>query len=172
MTDNEEWIADKDASDWAASRYRLSGGAAQAAVGKAIASKEVRWSRRVKAEGVGLFGVAPGQRVMGRTTTGFHALFTDDLRWNFADLRWWFDRKFGEPKAKTKRNPRKPKPPQVELNAALLDYAKKQDRKLKQKHDQDGKEILVALGATTRQIPKAYRALPAEYRYGKGNPGK
>jgi hypothetical protein len=38
--------------------------------------------------------------------------------------------------------------------------------------DAEARALLVGQGATTRQIPPAFRALPEEYRYGKGNPGK
>jgi len=158
----DDWIARADAVALAVDRG-LSTGAAEKCVAEAVASKEVRWSRRVSDPAARQLLGPVGHRVIGRALSVAAALWTDDERLEANDLRWWLDRKLGAPRPAAK-------PAQEELNRALLEYASAQGRRLKQ--GLEGDALLLGLGATTRQIKEAYRALPPEFRFTRGNPGK
>jgi hypothetical protein len=166
--------------------HGLSVGAAQKALRQAGASGEVRTT------GIGLMGnrcdlmpadwlncqidfdtgvfdefggvldrVAPGKTVevaLGKTV---------QVTMNAADLRAWLARHY-KPVARQ----RAAKPDQAVLDQALLTYARSQGKRLKQKYDAAGRNILRELGATSRQITDAYQSLPGEFRFGRGNPGK
>jgi hypothetical protein len=66
-----------------------------------------------------------------------------------------------------KRRLIKSKPDQEALNRALRDFATERGRRLKQS-DTEALSLLKGMGATTRQIPPAFRELPLELRFGVG----
>jgi hypothetical protein len=82
------------------------------------------------------------------------------------------ERQLGKPPAQKapKRKPRD-KPTQPKLDKALLNFAKAGGEKLKQ-HDVEARAMLEKIGATSRQITKAFQTLPKEYRHFRGKPAK
>lgn len=151
--DNADWISRDAAIQWLIDEYDMSDGAAQAQLNTAIGSGNVRR--------IGWFAnfAEPMPITRDDLVTAF---LLRDQRLSFADLRWQIE------KQSPKRTPRaKAKPQQETLNQALLKYAKRIGRKLKQ-NDAEARAMLTGRGATTRQVTAAFRELPEEYRFGVG----
>jgi hypothetical protein len=181
-----EWLPLLDAVALAAADHGLSVGAAQKALRQAGASGEVRTT------GIGLmgnrcdltpadwcncqidfnagvfdeFGGLLDKTVLGKTVQVALGK-TVQVTVSAADLRPWLARHY-----KPAAAPRTLPIDQATLNDALLTHARSQGKRLKQKYDTAGRNILWEIGATTRQITIAYRNLPEEFRFGRGNPGK
>jgi hypothetical protein len=158
--DDTEWISPEAAAEWLVREHGLSVGAAKHAVRDAIRSDNVQMTARL--------GNLPDPQPISADEVlkfGAVAFLAQDVRVNLADLRWQIGQQLGKPAAPPK--PKAPKPSQEQVYRALLDFAKANDVRLKQS-DPEAKALLTAMGATTRQIPKAFGKLPARYRYGKG----
>jgi hypothetical protein len=164
MDDDTDWISRKDAIGWLVRGYELSVGAAEAALKAALSSGNVRTTA--------CFGDFEAIQVPADDFRRFPiAYFLRDQRINFDDLRWQVQRQApalpAPPVAATAKVMAKPE--QEVLNRALRELAEQRGEKLKQ-GDQEGDALLEKLGARTRQIQKAYQALPEEYRYFRGKP--
>jgi len=159
MTDPDTEISWEEAAEWVAREYGLSVGAAEAERAAAVASDKVRISACMPRVIPGRTRVAAAD--LGTFPTGF---LLREVRLNFDDLKYQIRQQIGRP-------PSGPKPQQQELDQALLQFAENADCKLKQ-DDAAARAMLKGLGATTRQIPIAFRNLPEKYRFIQGSPGK
>jgi hypothetical protein len=107
----QEWIAQLDAYKWAAQKWALSEGAAEAAVRAAITSNNVHLLRHVDSEWADLMdgkikiGLAKDFRTVADVLFTGHQ---QELR--FADLQWQLRQQLGEPPAERPQRGRSPKP--------------------------------------------------------------
>ena len=157
---DEEAFSEREAFDWVRREYRLSMGAAQAALKAAVDSGNVRLFDQVTTVS------ADGQVKRNPATISdlVTERFVHDLRINADDLRWQVEQQLGRP-----RSQRRQKPNQQELNRVLVDLARERGSKLKQ-GDGDARALLIGRGATVRQVNEAFRSLPEEYKYTRGKP--
>jgi hypothetical protein len=162
-----EWCSYDAAVGWLRRAYGLSEGAALNQADEAIASGNVqrrgRWIHQLRKQfGQDFVPIPPSPAFVDM-------FFIDNIELNFADFCAQIQRQIGSPRHRATN--RKAKPPQQELDKALLDLAKKRGKPVKQ-GDVEACKKLIDLGARSRQILKAFRNLPEQYRHGPGNPGK
>ena len=174
MDDEVGWITEDAAIEWVSVAYGIPRDVAHVEAAKAVRTGLIRYRDKIAEKRDGrLVPIPPRLSLLGanlyfvpRLHCIVHApLLKEDT------FKWVIRRQLGEPPAlKAPSRTRKP-PKQDALDKALFGFAKQQGRKLKQS-DAAARAVLVELGATTRQISKAYRSLPAEYTYRRGSPGK
>ncbi len=177
--DDADWISREDATVWLRHEYQLSEGAAQAALQTALDSNNVR-CRELYGQNDWISGSATDLRDLRRNPIALIKLIASVPRHveiSRADLQWQIRRQ--DLPSSTAASPsgiradrevkRTSKPAQEELNRALLGLAEKRGGKLKQ-GDDEAREILEAMGATTRQMTEAFRRLPEQYAYQRGRP--
>ena len=176
MDRNDEagWITEDAAIEWVMHVYGRPRDVAKVEAAKAVRTGLIRYRDTVTEMRDGKpVHIPPRLSLLGANLYVNPRLcgMVHDARLNEETFRWQIEQQLGKPPA-PKAAGRRVKPEQAVVNKALLDLARARGRKVKQA-DADAQAALEKLGATTRQITVAFRALPAEYRYGRGSrPGK
>lgn len=169
MTD-AKWTTREDYIVRLATACRLSGGAAEAEVNRALGSGRVRrrgwrsddfrchlWELGEPDPGPG-----PSEPHLPLLPISMERNVFARIEYSVADL----DYETRHIRRHAPRRAKPTKPPQEEVNLALFNFARR-FRRLKQS-DEEARSLLVDMGATSRQILAAFHALPEDLRFGVG----
>ncbi len=172
------WTSREDYIARLAAECGISIGRAEVEVDRALASEDVRHRWHVRRRGwhsdayrfsyvsEGEPDPGPGPvRMLGIRPLWLERNGIERVKYSVEDL----DHETRHLKRSTKK--RASKPDDQMVIKALHDFAVREGRTLKQDDDL-ANAVLDRLGAAYKQKREAFRALPARYRYFRGNPGK